>query len=37
MMSTNDFFRMSAYGFVLLALLVWLTKPRKGTGASMGH
>jgi DHA2 family multidrug resistance protein len=37
MMSTNDFFRISFYGFVGLAVLVWLTKPRKGAGAAMGH
>lgn len=37
MMSTNDFFRLSFYGFVGLAVLVWLTKPKKGAGPSLGH
>ncbi|WP_109476706.1 DHA2 family efflux MFS transporter permease subunit [Paraburkholderia sp. C35] len=37
MMATNDFFRISCAGFVVLACLVWITKPRKGAAASMGH
>ncbi|SEB01238.1 DHA2 family efflux MFS transporter permease subunit [Paraburkholderia sartisoli] len=37
MMATNDFFRISCVGFVVLAGLVWITKPRKGASASMGH
>ncbi len=37
MMATNDFFRMSCVGFLLLALLVWITRPSKGARASMGH
>lgn len=37
MMATNDFFRISCYGFVALAILVWVTKPRKGASAAMGH
>ncbi|WP_175425666.1 DHA2 family efflux MFS transporter permease subunit [Trinickia violacea] len=37
MMATNDFFRISCVGFVALALLVWVTKPRKGAGPAMGH
>lgn len=37
MMATNDFFYLSAMMFVALAGLVWITRPRKGTGAAMGH
>jgi DHA2 family multidrug resistance protein len=37
MMATNDFFRISCAGFVVLAALVWITKPKKGAAASMGH
>ncbi|WP_432711266.1 DHA2 family efflux MFS transporter permease subunit [Paraburkholderia acidicola] len=37
MMATNDFFRISCVGFVFLAVLVWITKPKKGAAASMGH
>ena len=37
MMATNDFFRVSCLAFVALALLVWVTKPRRGAGAAMGH
>ncbi|AUT60967.1 DHA2 family efflux MFS transporter permease subunit [Paraburkholderia terrae] len=37
MMATNDFFRISCAGFVVLACLVWVTKPKKGAAASMGH
>jgi DHA2 family multidrug resistance protein len=37
MMATNDFFRISCAAFVLLAGLVWVTNPRKGVGASVGH
>lgn len=37
MMSTNDFFRISYYAFLVLAVMVWLTRPRKGASASMGH
>jgi DHA2 family multidrug resistance protein len=37
MMATNDFFRISCFGFIALALLVWVTKPRKGIGPAMGH
>jgi MFS transporter, DHA2 family, multidrug resistance protein len=37
MMATNDFFRISCVGFIGLALLVWVTKPRKGAGMAMGH
>ncbi|MDR5778029.1 DHA2 family efflux MFS transporter permease subunit [Caballeronia sp. LZ065] len=37
MMSTNDFFRISYYAFLVLAGMVWLTRPRKGASASMGH
>ncbi len=37
MMATNDFFRISCVGFALLAGLVWITKPKKGVGPSMGH
>jgi DHA2 family multidrug resistance protein len=37
MMATNDFFRISCAAFLVLAVLVWVTKPRKGVGASMGH
>jgi DHA2 family multidrug resistance protein len=37
MMATNDFFRISCVGFALLAGLVWITKPKKGAAASMGH
>ncbi|PMS22703.1 MFS transporter [Trinickia dabaoshanensis] len=37
MMATNDFFRISCAAFVLLAVLVWITKPKRGAGAAMGH
>ena len=37
MMATNDFFRISCAAFIVLAALVWVTKPRKGVGPSMGH
>jgi DHA2 family multidrug resistance protein len=37
MMATNDFFRISCAAFVLLAALVWITKPKRGAGAAMGH
>ncbi|MGF6635285.1 EmrB/QacA subfamily drug resistance transporter [Paraburkholderia sp. MM6662-R1] len=37
MMATNDFFRISGAAFIVLAVLVWITKPRKGTGPSLGH
>jgi MFS transporter, DHA2 family, multidrug resistance protein len=37
MMATNDFFRISCVAFIVLALLVWITKPRKGAGPSLGH
>ena len=37
MMATNDFFRISDVAFAVLAVLVWITKPKKGAGPSMGH
>ena len=37
MMATNDFFRISCVAFIVLAGLVWITKPRKGAGPSLGH
>ena len=37
MMATNDFFRISALAFVVLAALVWITKPKKGAGPAIGH
>ncbi|WP_433704136.1 DHA2 family efflux MFS transporter permease subunit [Paraburkholderia sacchari] len=37
MMATNDFFRISCAMFVVLAVLVWITKPRKGAGPATGH
>ena len=37
MMATNDFFRISCVAFIVLAGLVWMTKPRKGAGPSLGH
>jgi DHA2 family multidrug resistance protein len=37
MMATNDFFRISCAAFVLLAVLVWITKPKRGAGPAMGH
>jgi DHA2 family multidrug resistance protein len=37
MMATNDFFRISCLAFLVLAGLVWMTKPRRGAAASMGH
>jgi DHA2 family multidrug resistance protein len=37
MMATNDFFRISCASFIVLAALVWITKPRKGAGPSLGH
>jgi DHA2 family multidrug resistance protein len=36
-LATNDFFRISCAAFLVLAVLVWVTKPRKGAGPSMGH
>jgi MFS transporter, DHA2 family, multidrug resistance protein len=37
MMATNDFFRISCVVFLVLSVLVWVTKPKKGAGPSMGH
>ncbi|AKJ69643.1 multidrug resistance transporter protein [Pandoraea thiooxydans] len=37
MLATNDIFYISGYVFVLLALLVWATKPKKGAKPAMGH
>ncbi len=37
MMATNDFFRVSCVAFLVLVALVWITKPKKGLGAAMGH
>ena len=37
MMATNDFFRISCAAFVLLAVLVWITKPKRGSGPAMAH
>ncbi|RKP45494.1 DHA2 family efflux MFS transporter permease subunit [Trinickia fusca] len=37
MMATNDFFRVSCIAFVVLAGLVWITKPKRGAGPAMGH
>ena len=37
MMATNDFFRVSCLAFIVLAIVVWFTKPRRGAGPSMGH
>ncbi|TAM07636.1 MAG: DHA2 family efflux MFS transporter permease subunit [Paraburkholderia sp.] len=37
MMATNDFFRISFVVFLVLAALVWVTKPSKVAGPSMGH
>jgi DHA2 family multidrug resistance protein len=37
MVATNEFFLYSALLFFLLMGVVWLTKPRKGTGGAMGH
>jgi MFS family permease len=37
MMATNDFFRISCLVFLVLAALVWITKPGKVGGPSRGH
>jgi MFS transporter, DHA2 family, multidrug resistance protein len=37
MMATNDFFYLSGLAFIGLAMLVWITKPRKGAGPALGH
>jgi MFS transporter, DHA2 family, multidrug resistance protein len=37
MLATNDFFRISCVMFLVLAALVWITKPKKGAGLSIGH
>ncbi len=37
MMATNDFFRISCAAFALLAVLVWITKPKRGGGPAMAH
>ncbi len=37
MVATNEFFLYSAVLFFVLMGVVWLTKPRKGTGGAMGH
>ena len=37
MLATNEFFLYSALLFFLLMGVVWLTRPRKGTGGAMGH
>ncbi|SNS28658.1 MFS transporter, DHA2 family, multidrug resistance protein [Noviherbaspirillum humi] len=37
MLATNEFFMICGFGFFLLIGLVWLMKPKKMTGAPMGH
>lgn len=37
MMATNDFFYLSGASFLILAGLVWITRPKRGAAASMGH
>jgi DHA2 family multidrug resistance protein len=37
MVATNEFFLYSAVLFFLLMGVVWLTRPRTGTGGAMGH
>ncbi|HEV3106077.1 MAG TPA: MFS transporter, partial [Trinickia sp.] len=37
MLATNDFFRISCAAFVVLAALVWITKPKRGSGPSIAH
>jgi MFS transporter, DHA2 family, multidrug resistance protein len=37
MMATCDFFRIASVAFIGLALAVWLTKPKRGGVAALGH
>ncbi|CBW73619.1 Multidrug resistance protein B [Mycetohabitans rhizoxinica HKI 454] len=37
MMAANDFFRLSCLAFIVLASLVWITKPRRGIGLAPRH
>ena len=37
MLATNEFFVYCGFAFFALTGLVWLTKPRKGAGAAVGH
>ncbi|ARK58626.1 DHA2 family efflux MFS transporter permease subunit [Burkholderia pseudomallei] len=37
MMATNDMFYMASVTCVLLAGLMWLTRPKRGAAATMGH
>ncbi|AHB75840.1 multidrug resistance protein B [Pandoraea pnomenusa] len=37
MLATNDIFHLSGYVFLAMAALVWLTRPKRGTKAAVGH
>ncbi|MCX8566050.1 MAG: MFS transporter, DHA2 family, multidrug resistance protein [Glomeribacter sp. 1016415] len=37
MIATNNFFRISCIVFIVLAALIWWTKPKPGAAASSGH
>jgi DHA2 family multidrug resistance protein len=37
MMAANDFYYLCAIVFVLLIGMVWMTKPKRGAGAALGH
>lgn len=37
MLATNDIFYLSGIVFVVLAFLVWITKPKQGAHAAVGH
>jgi len=37
MLATNDIFHLSGYVFLAMAVLVWLTRPKRGAQAAVGH
>jgi DHA2 family multidrug resistance protein len=37
MLATNDIFHLSGYVFLAMAALVWLTRPKRGAQAAVGH
>ncbi|MBN4664901.1 DHA2 family efflux MFS transporter permease subunit [Pandoraea nosoerga] len=37
MLATNDIFHLSGYVFLALAVLVWMTRPKRAARAALGH
>ena len=37
MMAANDFYNLCGAVFIVMIALVWMTKPKRGASASMGH